>query len=726
MPLRHTIAAALAAITTFCHAAAELPQAPAAALNGHPIATLAARAGGAPLRGGDVVLLTSGARALLAAKGPGVSPRDAVAGTGFEWLAPVGKDAALLRVDHQPIAARSGLALAPLTPELRVHRELEAHLAAPNEDTLALVLTVEGDAEDYAEDVGRRLPPGVHITGAAQRGGLGRLGVEVAPGALSAAVERFATESRVVTIMGGGGAKLLNISAKRIVQSGDASAVGDTLWARGLYGDGQIVAILDTGADYRNCYLSEGETDATPPPVNQGFGAGASTPDLSRRKIISYNMLHAGDNPANGASAYDNQGHGTYVAGNVGASAASAPFDPVVRNGPAPAAKFVIQDGGFTTLDDCSDLAALGCPVIDLTTTVEQAYAQGARIHNNSWGDRENFNPQNTYTAICVDFDDMVWRNPDFLIVCAAGNSASLGNGSVGSPSVAKNVLSIAGTQNPNLNTIISFSSIGWADDGRIKPDLAAPASTSTSRPNSTYSDPAVHCLVSTVQGTSMASPMSAGAAALVREYFAKGWYPGGAPEAADEYPTPSAALVKAVMVNGAIRVANEPVAPSRRQGWGRVMLEEALYFAGEARRLVVADRLAEFDDETDPVFELELSSSGNAAGGNFTVTLAYTDYPALAGAVPALVNDLDLEVESPSGTVYRGNVFDGAGLSATGGAADSLNNVEKAVLPIAAGVWKVRVRPSTIIEPGQGFALSVLGDVVPSSGADVSGWSLY
>src|SRR2546427_9269091 len=39
-------------------------------------------------------------------------------------------------------------------------------------------------------------------------------------------------------------------------------------------------------------------------------------------------------------------------------------------------------------------------------------------------------------------------------------------------------------------------------------------------------------------------------------------------------------------------------------------------------------------------------------------ITLAYTDVPGFPGAIPALVNDLDLEVEAPDGRVYRGNQF--------------------------------------------------------------------
>ena len=58
-------------------------------------------------------------------------------------------------------------------------------------------------------------------------------------------------------------------------------------------------------------------------------------------------------------------------------------------------------------------------------------------------------------------------------------------------------------------------------------------------------------------------------------------------------------------------------------------------------------------------------------------VTLVWTEPPGAVNATTAIVNDLDLEVVSPGGTqLFRGNVF-AAGVSTTGGVADTANNVE-------------------------------------------------
>ncbi len=91
-------------------------------------------------------------------------------------------------------------------------------------------------------------------------------------------------------------------------------------------------------------------------------------------------------------------------------------------------------------------------------------------------------------------------------------------------------------------------------------------------------------------------------------------------------------------------------------------------------------------------------------------VVLAWTDYPSTPVASVNLVNDLDLTVESPTGAIYRGNVFS-AGSSQTGGTADRRNNVEVIRIPNPApGTWTVRVTPFAVPQPAQGYALVATG----------------
>jgi len=59
------------------------------------------------------------------------------------------------------------------------------------------------------------------------------------------------------------------------------------------------------------------------------------------------------------------------------------------------------------------------------------------------------------------------------------------------------------------------------------------------------------------------------------------------------------------------------------------------------------------------------------------SITLVWTDRPGLPLAATALVNDLDLQVYSPSGPVGLGNSGDPL---ATGQTGDTVNNVERVV----------------------------------------------
>ena len=75
------------------------------------------------------------------------------------------------------------------------------------------------------------------------------------------------------------------------------------------------------------------------------------------------------------------------------------------------------------------------------------------------------------------------------------------------------------------------------------------------------------------------------------------------------------------------------------------------------------------------------------------------------------LVNNLDLEITAPSGTVYLGNDF-ASGQSTTGGSADTINNLEVVLIDSAeVGIWTVKVKDT--LHGGstaQPFAIAVRG----------------
>src|SRR5204862_5029624 len=134
------------------------------------------------------------------------------------------------------------------------------------------------------------------------------------------------------------------------------------------------------------------------------------------------------------------------------------------------------------------------------------------------------------------------------------------------------------------------------------------------------------NCATTTMSGTSMASPAAAGMAALVRQYYTDGNYPTGAPVTANRF-MPTAALVKATMLNSTAVMTGTgagPV-PDNCQGWGRVLLDDALFFTGDARTLFVADDpgFARGAAGTTKTFSVNV-----AAGQRLRVTLAWTDFP--------------------------------------------------------------------------------------------------
>jgi len=77
----------------------------------------------------------------------------------------------------------------------------------------------------------------------------------------------------------------------------------------------------------------------------------------------------------------------------------------------------------------------------------------------------------------------------------------------------------------------------------------------------------------------------------------------------------------------------------------------------------------------------------------------------------------MDLEVLTPSGTLYRGNVIDTTqGISTPGGSADPINTTEMVILNSPeTGVWTVRLRATAVNMGGrQGAAVVATGNVVP------------
>ncbi|MBN1424682.1 S8 family serine peptidase [Candidatus Fermentibacteria bacterium] len=470
---------------------------------------------------------------------------------------------------------------------------------------------------------------------------------------------------------------LLNNRTKWVLQSNQTD--GTPAWDRGLHGEGQIIGIMDSGLDYNSCFFRDPEGDS--------FGA-------NHRKVQAYRLT--------GGAAYDGcaDGHGTHVTGTVlgedifGTNSA--------YNGLAYKARLTFQDVGQDDSWACST-GSVNIPS-DLEPSYLNSLNDGAYLHTNSWGSSSN-----TYDSMAQDVDNFMWNHKNFLIFFAMGN-AGPNSGTIGSPATAKNCVSVGATQQaPSQHLMASYSSRGPAYDTRRKPTIVAPGGETgnyiNSANNTTGNPPSQTCNVqgNPFRGTSMATPASAAAGLLVRQYFTEGYYPTGVPVPANAF-LPSAALIKATLVNSGTTIGG--TFPDNNQGWGRILLDDALYFPADPRQLSVVD-------ESVGITTGQTRTYAYTAGTSqpLEIVLVWTDYPAAQGTGVALVNDLDLEVTAPTG-FYLGNVYSG-GQSCTGGSADRRNVVECAQFNTpAAGSYSITVRGHNIPYGPQPFAVVVTGDL--------------
>jgi len=522
----------------------------------------------------------------------------------------------------------------------------------------------------------------------------------------------------------------------RAIQSGWFSNA-TPLFDHGIYGQRQVIAILDTGLDWDGCYFAE--SNGAPPPINTGSpqnGLNSSNVDTSRRKVIAYDFLYSCDqfptafgcdNPSD-VHDYDNVLHGTLAA----AVAAGDQGVPLVHDDPAegiaPGAKLIVQDGGYIGGDNCSQRPGFGCPV-NMTPILEQAYKQGARIHSNSWGDRQSTPaplpaPTGNYSAAARDVDAFVFAHPDMLLVFDTGNAAANTPppaSSVPAPGCAKNGLQVGGTryinQHPFDDVVTPFSYVGPTRDGRIKPDLVASSYVLTGSSDGDVSTKA--CIQSVQSGTSWSAPTVAGAAALVRQYYTDGFYPTGVATRSNAF-VPSAALLKATLIAAARSVPNDWIygqglspahpAPTFEQGFGFPILDDALYFPGDRARTRVVDVPLAQGLAQNETATLRLNVH---PGTPLKIALVWTDPAGIPRGVsdptPELVNDLDLRVVDAFGTMLLGNE------SLHPGQPDRLNNVEVVSVdqPLA-GLYTISVTANHLGSGSrQSYALVVTGDLI-------------
>ena len=356
------------------------------------------------------------------------------------------------------------------------------------------------------------------------------------------------------------------------------------------------------------------------------------------------------------------------------------------------------------------------------------SWQNNARVQSNSWGAQSSWGQ---YTSDSRSTDTFLHDYDDFLVLFAAGNEGSQGSQSIAPPATAKNVLTVGASTTGRPGTaasgqIASFSSIGPTADGRIKPDIVAPGvqicsarALEAQNPAGWSCSSARHPdgstpLYMSADGTSASTPVVAGAALLARQFLRQEL----------GITAPHSALIKAVLINGARDLGTANI-PNMDEGWGQLDLEESLYpYDGIIAKSIFHDTSQTLTAGHSYVYTYALDGSYG-----LDVTLVWNDEAGSSSASQSsarLVNDLDLVVTAPDGTVYNGNDF-ANGLSSTGGSKDSLNNVERVRLDSApTGDWSITISHAGGGSQGYALVLSAVGNANPMSDLAVFDGSVW
>ena len=459
----------------------------------------------------------------------------------------------------------------------------------------------------------------------------------------------------------------------------------------GYTGEGVTVCVADTGLDSGN------PNNIHPDFENKNVTGVVSSTNTGRTDWSDLN------------------GHGTHVAGSATGTGA---YSGGQYAGTAPDADlYFICIGG-------SNNSVYPPELID----IENAYASGARVMNNSWGAYSTA-ISGVYTSNSEFFDNVCHNYPDLTILFAAGNSNkkidTTGNCTLSTEAACKNVITVGASENdrpeytatygqlfsnvaapfnadqagsPQNGTqqgMAYFSSRGPAKDGRAKPDIAAPGTFiwSTESLYDSNNNGNRSSYYTTMFGTSMATPLTSGAAADAVQFLKE-----------KGFNAPSSSLVKALLINGARTMGTGQYedyteipdeSPNCVNGFGHVDLSES-FSPSNGNLFLYEGSISDTDDEKTYVFS-------KSAAGPVSATLVWNDPPGTVGAAQALVNDLDIAVTCGNYTYYCDGSPDHC---------DSLNNVERyreSDFPSGNNI-EVTVKGYNVMDGPQTFSLVVSG----------------
>ncbi|WP_077369225.1 S8 family peptidase [Anaerosalibacter sp. Marseille-P3206] len=260
-----------------------------------------------------------------------------------------------------------------------------------------------------------------------------------------------------------------------LMDIGTATIGGNLPHDKNYLGEGITVAVIDTGVSPHN--------DLTKP----------------NDRIVGFKDL-----VNNKTSPYDDNGHGTHVAGIVGSNGYSSrgKYAGVAPKANILAVKALDENGSGST----SNI------VKAISWVIETKSQYNTKVINLSLGSPAN-NPCSK-DPLCKAVSKAV--NSGIVVVVAAGNSGPLAS-SILSPGINPDVITVGAVDDKRTidtsdDTIASFSSRGPTIDGLTKPDLVSPGVNIMSLSNKKADD------YVSLSGTSMATPFVSGSVALMLE----------------------------------------------------------------------------------------------------------------------------------------------------------------------------------------------------------------
>ena len=173
----------------------------------------------------------------------------------------------------------------------------------------------------------------------------------------------------------------------------------------GIKGENQIVTIQDTGIDSNHNFFYDSNNQF---PINKT--------NKNHRKVVRYEKYSEGD------FAYDNNGHGTHVAGIAAGKCYDDNGVASLYNGHAPEAKIYFSEQGHSDYEH-------------VFNTMEEL---GSGVFSNSWGN--DYYRINTFI-----FDQLCYEHKNILTVFSAGNEGSYL--SVCSPGDSKNIFTVGSVE---------------------------------------------------------------------------------------------------------------------------------------------------------------------------------------------------------------------------------------------------------------------------------------